>query len=150
MVIPALAFALVFVGVGVTIAGPKLTGIACVLLACIAVTRGAYHDVFNLRGTASIHNGQLAGPLYVYIGMMIAKYPVAVTWRWWAGLTALGLAMAFVENMVIIQLSGVSLILGHDVIVSTFLLGTFVFILARTLPGSRLAGVLAHTSVRSA
>jgi len=36
-----------------SIAGPKLTGVAGILLACIAVTRGAYHGVFNLRGTAS-------------------------------------------------------------------------------------------------
>lgn len=142
--IPALAFALVFVGVGTSLVGPKLTGMACLLLAGIAVTRGAYHDVFHLHGTASIHNGQLAGPLYVYIGMMIGKYAIIGAWRWWAGLAVLGFALIFTENMIIIRASGMPPILGHDVIVSTFLLGAVVFMLARTIPKSWFVGILAR------
>jgi surface polysaccharide O-acyltransferase-like enzyme len=142
--IPALAVALAFVGVGMSTVGPKLTGIACLLLACIAVTRGAYHDVLGLAGTASTHDGQLAAPLYIYTGMMIRRYPVAISWRWWAGLTALCVTLAFTENRLIIDMTGTPMFLGHDVLVSTFPLGAVAFMLARTVPKSWFIGVLAR------
>lgn len=142
--IPALALALAFVGVGMSTAGPRLTGIACVLLACVAVTRGAYHDVLGLGGTASAHDGQLAAPLYIYIGMMIRRYPMAIHWRWWAVLTALGVTLAFMENRLIIEVSGTPMFLGHDVLVSMFPLGAVAFMLARTIPRSWFIRVLAR------
>ncbi len=134
--LPALGFALVFVGAGLTLVGPEWTGLACAALAGIALLRGSYHDVLHLGGTPSTHSGQLAGPLYVYIGAMLARRPIKLSWRWLAGLVVVAYGLVVGEELLISRLAGEPLSMDHDVVFSAFILGTAVFLAARAIPES--------------
>ena len=129
--LPALCFALVFVGTGLSLVGPRLTGLACAVLAGIALTRGAYHDVLHLPGAPSTHNGQLAGPMYVYIGAMLARRRIAVKGRWLAAMVVLAYSLFVGEQLLIARWTGEPLNMNHDVVLSGFIMGTAVFLAGR-------------------
>ena len=134
--LPALGFALVLVGVGLRFFGFGLTGAVCAALAGVALVRGAYHGVFDLPGTPSIHTGQLAGPMYVFIGAVLARWPVVVGWRWLAAILALAYASILGEQFFISSWTGEPLNFNHDVLLSVFIMGTAVFLAAMAMPAS--------------
>jgi len=132
--LPALAFALVFVGVGFSTVGPRYTGLACATLGLFALLRGSYHDVLHLSGAAAGRNEQYAGPLYVYIGAMLPQWSSYIAKRWLPVLVIFGFCMAFAEQKLIAWLANDPLIAGHDVIISVFGLSAAIVLLARALP----------------
>ncbi len=131
--LPALGFALSFVGAGLALVGAKLTGIACALLAAVALGRGAYHDLLHVPGGVSIHAGQFAGPLYVYIGVMLARRPVTIRWRWLLPMIVVFYAVMVGDEMLTASAPGSP---PHDVLLSTFILGPILFLAARKIPNT--------------
>lgn len=135
--IPALGFALAFVGLGLRFLGPTLTGVACLPLAASALLRGAYHDVFHLSLTGSGHAGQYAAPLYVYLGAMLAPLRIGPTLRRWLPALALlcyGLIVA--EVVLTAHWSGEPLAMVNEVRLADFPAGIVLFLLARSIPAS--------------
>jgi surface polysaccharide O-acyltransferase-like enzyme len=132
--VPALAFALAFVGTGLSLVGPELTGLACMVLAGIALAGGAYHDLLHMPGSPILHVGQLAGPMYVYIGAMLARWRITIQWRWLAVMIVLAYGLVVGEEMLLARTPGEP---PHDVVLSAFIMGTIVFLAARAIPEPR-------------
>jgi surface polysaccharide O-acyltransferase-like enzyme len=142
--LPALALALIFVATGLSVVGPELTGMACLALGLFALGRGAYHDLLHLPGVAAGRNEQYAGPLYVYVGFMLARLPIRVGWGWLVGLVIAAYMLVFGEQVMISRLSGEPLTTGHDVVISVFILSAAIVLLAKALPETSLVCSLAR------
>jgi peptidoglycan/LPS O-acetylase OafA/YrhL len=132
--IPALAFAMVYVTSGLLFLGPTITGFACIVPAVIASMTGSYHNLLHIPFHIQ-HTGQLVGPLYVYIGILLAKYPVSIKWRWLVPGLLLSYGLMVVEEIVVTRI-------GAEVprveILSTFIVGILLFLAARSIGYNRV------------
>lgn len=136
--LPALAFALVLVGLGVNLVGTRLTGLVCAALGVYALSRGTYHDVLHLSGIPAGRNQQYIGPLYVYLGFLMARIPVRAGLWLLGGLAIGGYVLVLGELAMISHLSHEPLVRGHDEVISLSFLSVTIFMLAKALPDSAL------------
>lgn len=130
--LPALGVGLALVGVGVRIAGMTITGLICLILAAYSLVNGSYHDALGFSGAASPGRTMIA-PAYVFIGLLISRsrrtmkpFPAAIS-------VVLGLALLISEEVLIGLRSTQSSLISHDFVLSTFLLGTCLFLLANAI-----------------
>ena len=141
--LPALCFALIFVGVGRALFGVCITGLACGVLAITSLINGAYHDVFGMTESAT-RGGILIAPIYVFIGSVLTGWVTNESWR--ASLTALMaafLCMVF-EEFLIYFLSKSNSLTSHDFLLSTFLVGIAAFKFTQKIPECNLVRLLAR------
>ena len=134
--LPALGVGLALVGVGVRFAGMTITGLICLILAAYSLANGSYHDTLGISGVASPGRTMIA-PAYVFIGLLISRS----RWTMKPFLAAISVVFAFallISEEVLIQLrSTQSGLISHDFVLSTFLLGTSLFLLANAVATGR-------------
>jgi surface polysaccharide O-acyltransferase-like enzyme len=140
--LPALAIGLAFVGVGTTLLGGRTTALACAVLAAIGLGCGAYHDLLGLPGEAR-RGGVLVAPAFVFIGFCFATRPTRPRRAYAVASALAALLLALVEEWWISARSGSAPLVSHDFILSTFLLGSAMFLLVRSIAPSPLIAKLA-------
>jgi hypothetical protein len=95
---------------------------------------GSYHNLLHIPFHIQ-HTGQLVGPLYVYIGTLLAKYPVSIKWRWLVPGLLLSYGLMVVEEIVVTRI-------GAEVprveILSAFIVGILLFLAARAIGYNRV------------
>ncbi len=141
--LPALGFALVAVGLGRALLGAWLTGIACAVLAGLALANGAYHDLLHLPGT-STRGGLLVAPMFVFIGTVLADRAVGAGWPWRGAAVLVAHGMLVGEEWLVFRLSDAPVITSHDFMGSTFVFGAAVFILVQGIPDAGVPRALAY------
>ncbi|WP_344692219.1 acyltransferase [Sphingomonas cynarae] len=134
--LPALLVALILVAVTSRVAGLWGALLVCAILAAIGLSRGAFHDMLGMPGTAQ-RAGILMAPMFVWMGAaMRAFFPDRVDRRMIWAIVAVLIVMQAVENAVFSHLSA-----GHVMIVRAFPLtmfatGAAVFLAIRSIPAS--------------
>jgi surface polysaccharide O-acyltransferase-like enzyme len=133
--LPALAIGLTLVNAGFAVVGSPLTGLACIVLAGIGLIRGTYHDLLHIPFAASAHGGLFAAPLYIYIGALLARRRFTVPWPWLIVSVILAYGLVATEEVLTARTLGEP---ARDVTLSSFILGTVMFLVARGLPDSKV------------
>ena len=131
--LPALALALVVVGVGLAVGWPVVTGIVCLLLWIFSLSRGAYNEVLHLPISAG-RGGTLIAPIYVYAGAMISRRSISVTWRKAAFLVLASYTALLAEEGLNAWVTGRGFLISHDFLIATLPFGLCMFLLAKDLP----------------
>jgi surface polysaccharide O-acyltransferase-like enzyme len=141
--LPALGLGLVFVGGGLRLLGPKVTGALSAALALWAIFAVTYKGVLALVSPrlvmtiavpVYVHRFMMA-PIYIFIGTLLARHVVKVTWPRLAGLVVLAYGLLVGEEIFIARLSGAPAE-SHEFGFCTFLFAVAVFLLMRSLPSS--------------
>lgn len=145
--LPALGFAMVVVPVGILTMGWRLTALACAALALYALASGPYHDLLGLAGEPK-SGGIVAAPMFLFIGCALAKWPVRPSPLAATALASAGFAVQFLEERLIASLLEMS-ITSHNAVAGTYLYGTGLFLLARSLRPNRIIGSLAEIGLCS-
>jgi surface polysaccharide O-acyltransferase-like enzyme len=128
--LPALGFAQVVVSVGNSVLGRAATAALIAALAAWGLASGAYHDLLGMTGAAG-RGGIFVAPAFVFLGNEIARIGLKVSLRMAIALVTLAFAASVAEIMLFNGMSPESFRRRNDFLVSTFVLGPAVFLLAR-------------------
>lgn len=139
--LPGLVLAQLFVGGGLRLVGSKVTGAICVALAMWGVAAVTYDGVLatmwpRLAATMAMPayaHRFLMGPIFVYIGTLLAKHVIDVWWPFLLGVALAIYALTVGEEFLIARMSG-QVLQSHEYAICTFMLGTSVFLLMKSLP----------------
>ncbi|MBL6081788.1 acyltransferase [Belnapia sp. T18] len=141
--LPALCFALIFVGVGRSLFGVWMTGSACIVLATTSLINGAYHDVLGLTGSGA-RGGILIAPMYVFIGSVLSSWVTNESWRTSLIAAIIAFSCMICEEFFIHVASKSNSWISHDFVLSTFLVGVVTFKLVQKIPECSLIRFLAR------
>ncbi len=133
--LPALAGSLVLVAAGRHLLGDKLTGLCAAALALAGPLAYAYYPALGLhdyywRLVPLVRH--MAAPLLVWLGVWLAAQEKLRTAPALLGFAA-SLALLFGEQALVNHLHHNPFIIGYDMLLSTYALGAFTFLLARSI-----------------
>lgn len=140
--LPALTFGLAMVGMGVRIAGVRITGLACLMLCVFGLAGSSYHDVLGLAGAAR-RGGVLIAPAFVFLGFCLSRIDLTVKPATAVVLVLVANALMIGEEFLIKHASGAAQLRSHAFVLSTFFIGASVFLLSKAIVAGPLVARLA-------
>lgn len=135
--LPALGFGLVSVGLGMRIAGPWVTGLACLALAALGIATSSYAPFID-PAMEPRRGGLLIAPVLIFAGHMAALHGLRMKPLHAAALFAVANLLVAAEEHFIRAASQASQLVSHDFVASTIPLGMSLFLVAQSLPAGRL------------
>lgn len=144
--IPALTAGMIVVSTGVRLVGPRLTAIAVIALASVALVYNSYYELLHPPGHAT-RGGFFIAPAFILMGYVLKLKSVALKMRPSLAITAFAVSLALLvaEELLISKSTGAPL-RSHDFTLATFLYGACTFFLARSLEGLHVANALSRLS----
>lgn len=144
--IPALTAGTIIVSTGVRLVGLRVTAIAVIGLASVAMVYNSYYEVLHPPGHAT-RGGFFIAPAFILMGygMKLKNVASGMGPRFAIAAFAASFALLVAEEVLISKGAGASL-RSHDFTLATFLYGACAFILARSLEGLGAASALSRLS----
>jgi surface polysaccharide O-acyltransferase-like enzyme len=118
--LPAAVFSIIIIGYGIGFLGFNLMIFVCLVLFCLAVVQGSYHDVLNLSGQAR-RGGIFAAPAFVMAGYFLSRNGKRSNpYQGWIFLISGIVTIALEEHFIAYET-------GHTLQSHDFTFGTFFF-----------------------